>query len=283
MHTLVLERAPAENRNDLELECRLAERLAELIRRDLFAVEVFCGERFIEPRNRFDQILTGLGDRTLQLCGNLALMKFGPQRIVIPVDRLFGQQIHHALEAVFGSDWNLEGKSVRTESIANHANDAGEVRTNPIHLVHEVDARHTVAIRLSPNRFGLRLNPRDCTEDANRSIQNPKGSLHLDREIDMARRVDDVDPMVLPEAGRRGSRDGDPALLFLLHPIHRRRAVVDLTDLVIDTRVVEDPLGRSRLAGIDVGHDADVPSPFERCHAGHFRESKFSVDRFYQR
>jgi hypothetical protein len=32
-----------------------------------------------------------------------------------------------------------------------------------------------------------------------------------------------------------------------------------------------------------MGHDADVPSPFERCRAGHFRESKFSVDRLYQR
>jgi hypothetical protein len=33
---------------------------------------------------------------------------------------------------------------------------------------------------------------------------------------------------------------------------------MDLTDLVVDPRVVEDPLGGRRLTGIDVSHDADV-------------------------
>jgi hypothetical protein len=33
---------------------------------------------------------------------------------------------------------------------------------------------------------------------------------------------------------------------------------VNLTDLVGDTCVEQDPLGRRRLAGIDVSHDADV-------------------------
>jgi hypothetical protein len=33
---------------------------------------------------------------------------------------------------------------------------------------------------------------------------------------------------------------------------------VDLTDLVGLAGVVKDALGRRRLAGIDVGHDADV-------------------------
>ena len=39
------------------------------------------------------------------------------------------------------------------------------------------------------------------------------------------------------------------------------RAVVDLTDLVVDTGVEEDALGRRGLAGIDVRHDADVADP----------------------
>jgi len=33
---------------------------------------------------------------------------------------------------------------------------------------------------------------------------------------------------------------------------------VDLTDLVVLAGVEEDALGRRRLTGIDVGHDADV-------------------------
>jgi hypothetical protein len=44
---------------------------------------------------------------------------------------------------------------------------------------------------------------------------------------------------------------------------------VDLTDLVVDPGVVEDPLGRRRLTGIDVGHDADIADLLQwgfACH-----------------
>jgi hypothetical protein len=34
---------------------------------------------------------------------------------------------------------------------------------------------------------------------------------------------------------------------------------MDFADLVRNPGVEEDPLGRGRLPGIDVGHDADVP------------------------
>ncbi|OLL97651.1 hypothetical protein Ae406Ps2_4633c [Pseudonocardia sp. Ae406_Ps2] len=33
---------------------------------------------------------------------------------------------------------------------------------------------------------------------------------------------------------------------------------MDLTDLVVDPGVEQDPLGGGRLTGVDVGHDADV-------------------------
>src|SRR5690606_38736772 len=58
-------------------------------------------------------------------------------------------------------------------------------------------------------------------------------------------------------------------LLLLLHPVHRGRALVHLTDLVVLPGVVQDALGGRGLPGIDVGHDADVPVPVERSFAGH--------------
>src|SRR3546814_15111921 len=70
----------------------------------------------------------------------------------------------------------------------------------------------------------------------------------------------------------RGRRDRDAALLLLGHPVHLAGALVGLTDLVGLARVEEDPLGRRRLARVDVGHDADVANSFERvgalCHLG---------------
>src|SRR2546423_10771198 len=44
--------------------------------------------------------------------------------------------------------------------------------------------------------------------------------------------VDDVDAVVGPLGGGGGRRDRDAALLLLLHPVHRRGALVDLADLV---------------------------------------------------
>src|SRR6185295_9713501 len=82
-------------------------------------------------------------------------------------------------------------------------------------------------------------------------------------------RVDDVDAVILPETRRRSGRDGDAALLLLLHPVHGRGAVVHFADLMRLAGVVEDALGRRRLAGIDVGHDADVAIVSDRGGASH--------------
>src|SRR5665811_53784 len=70
----------------------------------------------------------------------------------------------------------------------------------------------------------------DFTVEVERSL--PQRPLDLDGEVDVAGRVDDLNPVVLPEAGRRGGRDRDAAFLFLDHPVHGGRAFVDLADLV---------------------------------------------------
>ena len=66
-----------------------------------------------------------------------------------------------------------------------------------------------------------------------------------------------------PETGRRSRRNGDPALLLLLHPVHGGVAVMNFADLVGPSGVVEDALGCRCLAGIDVGHDAEVAVTLE--------------------
>ena len=91
-----------------------------------------------------------------------------------------------------------------------------------------------------------------------RTIEHAEAALHLDGEVDVARGVDDVDLVAVPEARGGSGGDGDPPLLLLLHPVHGGGAVVHLTDLVADAGVVENALGRRRLAGVDVRHDADV-------------------------
>ncbi len=98
----------------------------------------------------------------------------------------------------------------------------------------------------------------DAVVDRDRAVQDPQRALDLDGEVDVARRVDDLDGVAVPFALGGGGRDGDAALLLLLHPVHDGGALVHFTDLVRDPGVEEDALGRRGLAGIDVRHDADV-------------------------
>jgi hypothetical protein len=136
----------------------------------------------------------------------------------------------------------------------------------------------TKHIRLTPHRLRLRLDAGNAVEARDRTVKHAQRTLDFDGEVDVARRVDDVDAMLFavtlfgaPEARSRSRRDRDPALLLLLHPVHRRSAFVHFADLVGLAGVIEDALGRRRLAGVDVRHDADVAIAVERMAAGHGR------------
>ena len=167
------------------------------------------------------------------------------------------------------ADRELHDDGNRVEPLAHHLHAALEVGADAVHLVDEADARHVVLVGLAPHRLGLRLDTGDRVEHRDRAVEDAQRPLDLDREVDVAGRVDDVDLAVAPlrGGGRRGDRDA--ALLLLDHVVHDRGAFVHLTDLVRATRVVEDPLGRRGLARVDVSHDPDVPGLLEgefACH-----------------
>ena len=147
---------------------------------------------------------------------------------------------------------------VALSRVDHHVDAAEEVRAGAVELVDEAHPRHVVLVRLPPDVLGLRLHAGDTVVDRDRAVEHAQRPLDLDREVDVAGRVDDLDDVALPLALGGGGGDGDAALLLLLHPVHDGGALVDLTDLVGDAGVEQDPLGRRRLAGIDVRHDADV-------------------------
>ena len=121
-----------------------------------------------------------------------------------------------------------------------------------------------VAVGLAPDGLGLGLDAGDGAEHADAAVEDAEAALDLGREVDVAGRVDDVDLSATPLGPRRGRRDRDAALALLGHVVGRGRAVVDVADPVDTAREVEDPLGRGRLAGVDVGDDPDVADPLDR-------------------
>jgi hypothetical protein len=78
---------------------------------------------------------------------------------------------------------------------------AFEVRADAIHLVDEADARHAVLVGLTPDGFRLRLDAGDRVEHRDRAVEHAQRPFDFCREVDVAWRVDDVDPVIAPETG----------------------------------------------------------------------------------
>ncbi len=175
-------------------------------------------------------------------------------------------QIDHAIEPVLDPQRQLEGDRVGPQPLANLLDDAREIGAHTVHLVHEGQPRHAELVGLAPHRLGLRLDAAHAAEDDHRAVEHAQATLDLDGEIDVARRVDQVDLVVAPGQDGRGRGDRDAALLLLRHPVHLRLAVVDLADLVDLARVVQEALGDRGLARVDVRDDADVASLVDLGH-----------------
>src|SRR6185437_16602722 len=111
--------------------------------------------------------------------------------------------------------------------------------------------------------------PRHAVKHHHAAVEHTQGSFHLDREVDVSRRIDNVNPVVVPEAGSGRRGYGNPALLLLLHPIHGGGALMDLAHFMDTAGEEQNAFGRSGLTSIDMGDDSDVASPLERDGAGH--------------
>jgi hypothetical protein len=93
---------------------------------------------------------------------------------------------------------------VRAQAVEHRLDGALEVRADAVHLVDEGDARDVVLVGLAPDGLGLRLDAGDRVEQRDRAVEDAQRALDLDGEVDVARRVDDVDAVV--RATRRSWR-----------------------------------------------------------------------------
>ena len=228
--------------------------------------------KFSSPSSRYFSmiVVVGLGERLDELLAVLRgllgelgrdlldLVVLTHRGLAAPGEGTHADQVDDTEEVGLGTDRELEHERGGVEALDHHVDAAEEVRSGAVELVDEAHAGDGVLVGLAPHRHGLRLDTGDTVEHRHGAVEDAQRALDLGGEVHVAGRVDDVDLVVLPPAGRRGGRDGDAALLLLLHPVHRGATLVDLTDLVGDAGVEEDALGGGGLAGVDVRHDADV-------------------------
>ncbi len=262
LHALVLEGGAAQHGGHRDVERGLADVLDEAIGLDRLLLEVVLHQLLVVLGHRLDQLGARLVGALGHVLGDVRDLPVLAE-VVLVDDRLHVHEVDDALEVGLCADRQLHRHRVRAEAVDHRLDRALEVGADAVHLVDEGHARHAVLVGLAPDGLGLRLHACNRVEHGDGAVEHAQGALHLDGEVHVARRVDDVDAVIAPEGGGRGGGDRDAALLLLLHPVHHGRALVNLTHLVGASRVKEDALSRRRLSGVDVRHDSDVARVFE--------------------
>ncbi|MNZ74777.1 hypothetical protein D3C78_932370 [compost metagenome] len=163
-----------------------------------------------------------------------------------------------------------------TQAVLDLADNAQEVGTSTVHLVHVYNTWNAVLVGLTPYGFGLRLNAGGTAEHNDRAVEYTQRTLYFNGEVNVAGGIDDVYAVVVvlttgtfPEGGNGSGGNGDTALLLLHHPVGGRGAVVHLAHLVAQTCVEQDPLGSGSLARVNVGADTDVTVAVNCCSTSH--------------
>ena len=259
LHALVLEGRAVQHGHQAAADGSGPDGGGDLFGAYLGVLQELLEQALVVVRQRLKQIVAVELGLLGHLVGDVGLGPGHSEVLAGPDAGPHAHQVDDPPVVGLGADGQLDHRDALGQSLPDRVEHEVEVGAGAVHLVNEAEPGNAVAVGLAPHRLGLGLHAGDAVEHGHRAVEHPQRALHLDGEVDMARCVDDVDAVVAPDAvsGRRG--DGDAPLLLLGHPVHRGRAVVDLADLVVAPRVVQDPLGGRGLARVDVRHDPDVP------------------------
>ena len=159
----------------------------------------------------------------------------------------------------------------QSDLLLNLGDDALRIRAGAVHLVDERQPRDVIAFHLAIDGDRLRLHAADGAQHEDRAVEHAQAALDFDGEIDVARRVDQVDRAVFPFDRGGGAGDGDSALAFEVHVVHGGPALAfHLLHAMDSAGVVQDSFAQGGFARVDVGRDADV-AKFCNVHSYTFR------------
>jgi hypothetical protein len=153
---------------------------------------------------------------------------------------------------------DLDGERVSIESRTDFIEDSVEIGSLSIELVDENDARDTVFVGLSPDRFALGFDPFTGAENDDCTVEYSEAPFDFRGKIDVAGCVEQIDGTFLPAKRDTRSEYRDASLLLLGIIIGFGRTGVDGPSSVLGAAHVEHLLGNGRLARIDVSNDTDV-------------------------
>ena len=171
-------------------------------------------------------------------------------------DRL--EDLRHAHPGLGGDPQRFVG--VATGQVGDFGRHALRLGAGQVDLVDHRDQLEAGVDRQVGVGDGLRLDPLGGVDDQQRALAGGEAARDLVGEVDVARRVDQVQVKDLAVGGLvldsdRLRLDRDPALALEVHRVEHLRLHFRRVDRPGD---LEDPVGQGRLAVVDVGDDREV-------------------------
>ena len=192
LHALVLEARAAQHRGELDRQRGLADRLLEPFGRDLLVLEDHLQQLVVVVRDLLEQVLAGLGGALDLVGGDLDDLLLLAELVLVD-DRVVLDEVDDPPELGLRPDRQLDRHRMRAEAVDHRLHALSEVGADAVHLVDVGDARDVVLVGLAPHGLGLRLDTGNGVEQGDGAVEHAQRALDLDREVDVARRVDDVD------------------------------------------------------------------------------------------
>ena len=204
LNTLVLERRTAIGREEIHLDGALADQALQGVHIRLLTLEVLFHDLVV----LFDHLFHHFGTPGFDIIRHVRgyvfdLVLHGIAR-VIPDPGLACEEVDHADKIVFAANGQGHDQRMSSQYVLDLLDDAIKIGAEAIQFVDVDDAGDFGIIRIAPVGFGLGFHTAGTTENANATIQNLQGAVNLDREINVPGGVDDVEAVVVPEAGCSG-------------------------------------------------------------------------------
>ena len=116
----------------------------------------------------------------------------------------------------------------------------------------------SAARAFAEHEFGLRHRAFLGVDDQQAAVGHVQRALDFAREVSVARRVDDIDPVVAVLHGRNLGGDGDAAFAFLVAAVHDQ--ILAHLGLVVTEglRLLQQPVDQRRFAMVNMGDNRDI-------------------------
>ena len=263
LYTLILEWRTAQHRNNLHLQCTGTQSTQNfLISNSWRIIEIFLHQRFIEFSNFLQHLVTPFLSFINQVCRDVIDFIVGTHSLIMPVDSLHLNQVNQSLEIFLRTDRNDNRTRVSAQNVLHLTYYFKEVGTRTVHLIYITDTWNIILVSLTPYSFWLRFYTTYRTISCNSTIQHTQRTFYLSSKIYVSRSIDQVDfilvACIVPISGCGSRSNSNTTFLLLFHPVHRSSTIMNFTDLVSQTSIIQNTFWSSGFTSIDVGHDTDV-------------------------